>query len=260
MKHNYSVFKRLITVIVVLLAFTFTNIALAQNKQAPDAEPQSMYVSMITVKPGMELEWENFIKKDLIPILKKGGIDGMMALVTDVFGKGSTYMFVIPIQDMAMFDDPDPIAKAAGPDGLALMLSIMQRTVASTHTFLLTGMPDLNIPPKQGYQIKMGVMATMSVAPGRTDDFIKNAKELLAVIKKTNAKAVLTASVGLGGNPNDFIMFVVFDSFKDLGQFPKSFEKAMANTKLTPQTGVTTHVEYTVLKAAPELGIQPKGQ
>lgn len=260
MKQEYSLVKRLMTVIVVLLAFTFTSITLAQNKPASDAEPQAMYVSMVKVKPGMDLEWENFIKKDLNPILKKGGIPQMSVSMTNVFGKGTIYIFLIPVQDMSMFDGPAPIAKAAGPDGLALMLSNMQRTVESSHTFLMTTRPDLNIPPKQGYQVKMGVMATISVVPGRQDDFIKRTRELIAIIGKTNTKAVLTGSVGLGGNPNDFIIFAAFDSFADLGQFPQSMAKAMADTKLTPETGMVTHVEWTVLKMAPELSIHSTEQ
>lgn len=256
MKQYFSASKTLMTVIVLFLIFMFANNGFAQNKQASDAPPQPMGVTIIKVKPGMDLEWENFLKKDLMPRLKKGGFKQMGVSKTNVFGEDSTYLFVWPIENMAQFDGPDPIAAAMGPDGLALVLSNMQRTVASSRTFLMTPIPDLSIPPKQGYEIKMGVMATISVAPGRKDEYIKNDKEFITAIGKTNAKAVLTGNVGLGGNPNDFITFVAFDSFADLGQFPQSIAKVMAKMKLTPQTGVITHVEYMVLKIAPELGIQ----
>ena len=264
MKYFFSVTKTPIAIIALLLVFIFSNTGLAQNKPASkaasDAPPQPMGITVIKVKPGMDLDWENFLKKDLVPMLKKGGFKQMSVSKTNMFGEDSTYIFVWPVENMAQFDGPDPIAAAMGPDGLAVVLSNMQRTVANSRTFLLNPMPDLNIPPKQGYEIKMGVMATISVAPGRKDEYIKNSKELIAAVGKTNAKAVLTGNVGLGGNPNEFIIFVAFDSFADLGQFPQSMGKVMETTKLTPETGVTTHVEYMVVKMAPELGIQPAGQ
>jgi hypothetical protein len=256
MRQDYSLVKRLMTAIVVLLAFTFTSITLAQNKPSSDTQQQPMGVTVIKVKPGMDLEWENFLKKDLIPIMKKGGTKWLGVSKTNVFGKDTIYLFLWPIQDMAELDGPDPISKAMGPDGLALVLSNMQRIVASNHTFLMNTIPDLSIPPKQGYEVKMGVLATVSVTPGRSDEYIKRTKELVAAIGKTNAKAVMSGRVGLGGNPNDFISFVAFDSFADLGQFPQSMAKVMEETKLSPEAGLTTHIEYTVLKMAPELGIQ----
>ena len=38
---------------------------------------------MVQVKPGMGLEWESYLKRDLIPALKKAGMNRMGVLKTN---------------------------------------------------------------------------------------------------------------------------------------------------------------------------------
>ena len=40
----------------------------------------------------------------------------------------------------------------------------------------------------------------------------------------------------------------------------QEMDEFMADVKLTPETGIITHVEYMVLKLVPELSIQQAGQ
>ena len=86
--------KKLITSIVLLFIFMFANSDFAQNRSASDAPPQPMGVTEIKVKPGMDMEWENFLKKELIPILKKAGFKQMNVSKTNIFGEDSTYFFL----------------------------------------------------------------------------------------------------------------------------------------------------------------------
>jgi len=80
---------------------------------------------------------------------------------------------------------------------------------------------------------------------------------MLPVIGKTKVKGMLVGKVGLGGNPNQYIMFALFDSFTDLAQFGAVFTKTSAEMKIAPMSPrIVTHMEYRVLRYAPDLSIQ----
>jgi len=204
----------------------------------------------------MGAEWESFIKNSVVPLLKKAGLQDLRISRTNVFGEDSTYYMMSPIGNLSDLDGPNPIAKVAGPAELTVLTANLQRCVSSMRTFMLTARPDLGIAPKQGYALKMGVLVTTSVAPGRSEEYEKNIKQVVAVMGKTNAKAVMCGKVGLGGNPNQYLMFVAFDSFADMQVFPAAFAKAAAEAKLDSQAGIVQNVEWATLNMLPELGIQ----
>ena len=106
---------------------------------------------------------------------------------------------------------------------------------------MLIDRPDLGIAPKPDYALKIGSAGDPQRRARTHEEFEKSAKALVAVIGKTNAKAILTGKIALGGNPNDYYMFIAFDSFADLGNFVPAFAKAMAEAKLAPETGVVVH-------------------
>jgi hypothetical protein len=176
---------------------------------------------------------------------------------TAQFGDAGNYLLTSRMESLAELDGPSPLVKALGQDGVAALMTKLQRFVASARMYMITGQTNLSIAPKSGYVAKMGVLVTTSVAPGRTEDFEKNFKEVVAVIGKTNAKGVLTAKAGLGGNPNEYTTLVLFDSFADLEKFVPAFTKAAAEAKLAPQTGIVTHQEMAAISNIPELSIQP---
>jgi len=87
---------------------------------------------------------------------------------------------------------------------------------------------------------------------------VKYTKELSAVIAKTNAKGVSVSQIGLGGNPNEFITLVLFDSFADISNFQAAYAKAATEAKLTPApAGTIVNNEWRVYRYAPELSIIP---
>ena len=61
----------------------------------------------------------------------------------------------------------------------------------------------------------------------------------------------------LGGDPNQYNVFVLFDSFDDLDKFIAAFRRAAAEAKLAPApAGVVAHTEWAVYRYRPELSIQ----
>jgi len=240
---------------ILLLAAALASFGFAQTQPAAQ---QARMMMDIQVRPGMELEWETLLKNDVFPALKKSGTNQWDMWKTAVFGEDGHYIWSFPAPPMAQLDQPHPLLKALGPAGMAMLMTRLQRLIIGSRTFVLTSRADLSITPKADYAMKLGVQIASDVAPGRSEEFEKNAKPALAVLGKTNIKGLLTGRVGMGGNPNQYYMLALFDGFSDLMTFMPAFAKASAEAKLAPQpAGVVTHEDVTTFIYAPELSQAP---
>ncbi len=250
--------SKIVVSLMFILAVAFGSLVFAQQKTPTGAATEQQYYGVmdIQVKPGMSLEWENYLKKDLLPALKKAGMKQITTMTTNELGVGDLYTTFWPMAGLAELDGPGPFEKALGPDGLVVLLANVQRCVASSRNYILRILPNQGIAPKPGYVYKMAVVATATVAPGRNEEFENNAKAMLGVLAKTNAKAVHMTNVGLGGNPNEYRTLVAFDSFTDLQNFLPAYMKAMSEAKLSPMTGIVLHMNMQAWKGVPELGIE----
>jgi hypothetical protein len=114
------------------------------------------------------------------------------------------------------------------------------------------------LPLASGYQPKLVAVAIQSVAPGRTADFEKVIKEQMKIAAKANIKGVLVSRVNNGGDPNEYWVSYLLDSFADFDELGPAYRKAIAETKiLPPPAGIVTHVERSIFQFAPELSILP---
>jgi heme-degrading monooxygenase HmoA len=250
----------LCTTAVLLLTALFANFGFTQAKKAPSTAPPQAppyRVMAMQVKPGMGIAWENFLKTDLVPALKKAGVHEFSVWKTAQFGGFGDYFLMTTMESLAALDGPNPLVKALGQEAAAALMAKLQTFVASGRSYVIEPRANLTIEPKPGYVLKMGVLVTNSVAPGRTEEFEKNSKAVMAAIAKTNAKGFLTARVGLGGDPNEYTTLVPFDSFADLEKFIPAFMKAAAEVKLLPEAGVVMHRKYEVISSIPGLSIEP---
>ena len=262
---HMSTTRKLIMAIALLLAATLVVSSLAQDKPAPKAAADQAVMMRITVTQmpnGMVPEWQNYQKNEVIPMMQKAGLTQSYVWRTATFGEAGEFIIARPMKDLSELDAPSPLVKALGQEAATALATGMaakaQRFNAWSRTFMLTGRPDLSIELPAGYAPKLAVMATTDVAPGRTEEYEKYSKEGLPVIRKTNVKGMLVGRVGLGGNPNQYITFVMFDSFTDLDQFGAAYTKAAAEAKLAPTPpGIVTNTEWTTVRYVPELSIQP---
>ncbi len=226
---------------------------------AQAAAPAQSQVNIVQVKPEMTRSFREYLLNDANPALKKSGVTERQVWTTATFGQASEYIFVTPVQKLTDFDEPTPLQKALGPDGMAALTTKRQRHINSATTFLITARPELGAPAAPGYQAKLGVSARAIVTPGHVADFMKFAREQTAVLMKTTAKGVYVAQIGLGGNPNEFITLVLFDSFADIANFTAAYNKAAADAKLQPMAnGTVVNNEWRVYRYAADLSIIPR--
>ena len=238
---------------IVLLATAFTNFSFSQEQQ----EPQSSLMVDIQVKPGMQFEFEKFLKDELIPAMKKGGSQELGVWNRAVFGTANNYILSMPMTGMAEFDNPPAMFTALGQYGAQAMLSKMTQFADSARIYAITQLPDLAIASQDGYVPKIGFHARATVAPGRDAEYLKNAKVVSDLIKKTSAKGFYAHRVGIGGNPNQFYFLVLLDSFADMEVWGQSFQKAVAGTEMPSMAGIVQLMEYSMYGYNAELSIRP---
>ena len=246
----------------VAVRFQFLGTMLAVLSSPPlfaqSAPPAQSQVTIVNVKPDMSRLWREYLTNDANPALKKAGVTQRQVWTTATFGQATDYIVVTPIQSLTEFDDPTPLAKTLGPDGMTALLAKRQRLINGSNSFLITARPELGWAAAAGYQAKLGVSSRNTVTPGRVADFVKFAKDQAAVLMKTNAKGVYVSQIGLGGNPNEFITLVLFDSFADIAKFAEAYGKAATEAKLQPMVpGTVANNEWRVYRYVPELSIIP---
>src|SRR5262245_14541443 len=178
---------------VSLISFVFAQTkapAKSQSKaaekptaQAP-AQRQLLSLQFLRIKPGMGPEWQEFRKSETLPALRKAGVKDQEVWATAIFGEGG-YVIVTPIESLAQYDGPSPAVRALGQEGARAYAAKAARFVESAHSEAIETRPDLSIEPKSGWEPKLAVVTTTTIAPGRDDDyenFIKTA--VLPAIKK----------------------------------------------------------------------------
>ncbi|HZZ32045.1 MAG TPA: hypothetical protein VFE10_08620 [Phenylobacterium sp.] len=234
----------------LLFATAAPTAALAQQPAAP----QAIEITLLHVKPGQEQAFQDWVKNEANPLRIKGGVKDRETWTTTM-GLGGEVYFVRPITGVSSYDTP---SRGVSQAETAAVVAKRQSMILDMRTYLITPLPELSLGPKPGYQAKVAVLSTQSVAPGHVPAYTTNLKALTAVIAKTNAKGVLVSQTGLGGDPNEFNVLVFFDSFADLDRFPAEFGKAATAAKLPPEAaGVVTRTNYRVIRYQPELSIVP---
>jgi hypothetical protein len=252
MQGHTSISRLLIGFCILLLVAVLTNVGFAQ-------EQQLLRVTVIQVNPGMQFEFEDFLKNELFPAMRKGGATQWGSWVI-TFGNMDRYLFTTPLTNLAELDQPNTLLKAVGEEGLRAMMAKMQKYVGSASNSLVLMRPDLGVDVPSSYVPKMGVMVNAAVTPGRQEDYEKITKSIMEIVKKTNAKGAYASRSFMGGNPNEYHTFILFDSFTDMDRFGQAFSKGMDEANIPTNAGIVTQMEYNIYRYAPELSQSPPAE
>lgn len=259
MKRHNIFTKLFLTFGALLLASALTPFCLAQT---PAPTPQTYWVTVTQIKPGLATQYREFIKNETLPAFKKAGGKEWQTYVVAAFGAAGEFWTLRPVENLKQFDEPNFIIKALGEAGARAWDAKRAQMTVSSRSFLISSRPELSSPPPVTETVKIGVGARVSVAPARAAEYEKGLKEnLLPLLKKTNAKGLYINRVGLGGNPNEYLVFVPFDSFEELGKFAAARNKAAAELKTPPAVaGLVLDEQWAVYRFVPELSIAPPPQ
>ena len=252
----------------MILIAAHSHEAIAQNPTpTPQAAPTPEFLSItvVSVKPEMMGEFQNFMKNTTNPALKKGGLKWREVWQnTAAAGDAFEYVIVSPVGKFAEFDGPGALEKGLGPQGLPAWQTKAGSLVNSVRRFIIRTRPDLSFATQSTAAPKMAVVHFVHVAPNRNADyenFLKN--DFVPVMKQAGVTYLVSQTI-FGGNGNEYITLTMRDSFADLDKGPVHVQAlgSEAAQKLTQKmpAGAVVHLERSIARFVPELSIMPATQ
>src|SRR5688572_17619611 len=135
-----------VTILILMAAQSWQ--AVAQNptptpQVAPT--PEFLSITVVSVKPDMIIEFQNFMKNTTNPALKKGGLKWREVWQsTGAAGDAFEYVLVSPVAKLADFDGPGALEKGLGPQGMSAWQTKAGSLVNSVRRFIIRTRPDLS--------------------------------------------------------------------------------------------------------------------
>jgi hypothetical protein len=265
MKQTLQRMLRAFCVSALLLAAAQSHPSLAQTPTStPTAAPTSEFLSItvVSVKPEMMTEFQNYMKDTTNPALKKGGLKWRAVWQsTPAAGNAFEYILVAPMGTFAEFDGPSPIEKGLGAQGFAGWQAKAGSLVTSVRRFIVRTRPDLSFEAKRTGPPKLAVVTSVHVAPNRNNEFenyVKN--DYLPVMKQAQVSYQVSQSI-FGGDANEYVTLTLRESFADLDKGPVvsqvlGAEGAQKLLQKLP-AGTVTHLERSISRFIPELSFMP---
>ena len=261
MKQTELRMLRAACITVVLLAAGHSH---AQNPPpAAEPTPEFLSITVVSVKPEMVTEFQNFVKNTTNPALKKAGVKWRdMWQSTPVSGDAFEYVIVAPVEKFGQYDGPGPLEKGlGGAQAFAAWQTKASTLVNSVRRYIIRTRPDLSFMAKRAGPPKLAVITSVHVAPNRNaefENFVKN--ELTPVMKQAQVSYLVSQTI-FGGDANEYISLTLRDTFTDLDKGPVVVqvlgqEGADKLLQKLP-AGVVTNVERSLTRYVPELSIAP---
>ena len=111
------------------------------------AEHKLGILTTVTAANGRNAEFEAFLKNDVIPALKKGGVTYYTVAQTVYGGDTNQYRTLIPASSFADVAKGHPLERALGADGVAKLLQKSAPFITKLERAIIRYVPDLSFRP-----------------------------------------------------------------------------------------------------------------
>jgi hypothetical protein len=174
----------------------------------------------MVLKPDAAEAWSRMQREEAIPALIKGGYPWVDVWRAGGAGNAFYRSILVPLNDLSELDETAVFTRALGVEGAQDLLARHRELVTSIDTTIVRARPDLGFgtpPPTPG----IGVLTTVSVANGRTQEFEERLRTAVRRELQTNNVASLrVGQVLYGGEANQY--FTLLD-FRDSGDRKPAF-------------------------------------
>ena len=224
--------------------------------------PEFLAITVVSVKPEMMIEFQNFMKNTTNPALKKGGLKWREVWQnTGAAGDSFEYVLVSPVAKFAEFDGPSALEKGLGAQGLPAWQTKAGSLVNSVRRFIVRTRPDLSFAAQRTGPPKLAVIHMVQVAPNRNNDYENYLKTDFVPVMKQAGVTYLVSQTIFGGNANEYITLTMRDSFADLDKGPVLVqalgpEGAQKLLEKLP-AGTVVNLERSITRFVSELSIMP---
>jgi hypothetical protein len=230
--------------------------------QASDkaAAPQWIQLTIVDIQSGMSADWRKIQQEEVLPALKKAESPGRDVWTTGVFGMGSQYVVLTPIQSFAQFDGQNPMVRALGQEQATALAARVAKFEKGRRSYALRTRPDLSYLPDPGRAPKLALVSIVELANGRQAEFESLMKmDVVPAMKKAQVKGYSVAQVVFGGSTNEVITAVAYDTFEEIGKghpFEIALGSAGAAKLMQKSAPLVTHVERHIARFVPELSFR----
>ena len=230
----------------------------AQN--TPSApQRQLLMINEISLKPDTAPEWAELMKTEGIPAQKKAGLPWRDSWANGPGGDPYLRAVVTPINSLAQFDQPNPMAKALG-EGFAAYQAKVRRLVASSHSTIVTTRPDLSFGTRPAVH-KLGLLTVVTAVSGKGADleaFLKS--DVIPALKKGGVSYYSVVQVLFGDDANKYMTLTAVNDFAELAK-GSPIERALGPegmAKLTQKAGpLVSRLERRIIRYLPDLSYGP---
>ena len=110
--------------------------------------PKMAVVAFVSVTPGRSADYENYIKNDLLPVVKKSDVKGYWVHRTVLGGDTNEYVIVTLHDNYAELEKGPPQRRVLGPEGaMKLAQKLPAGTIAHMELIVLRLNPELTFRP-----------------------------------------------------------------------------------------------------------------
>ena len=261
MKETSFRMLRALCVTGVFVVAAQSNGVLAQTPSPTPAGPpvpELLSITVVSVKPGMVPQFQEFMKSNTNPALKKGGLKWRAVWQsTTAAGDAFEYALVAPMTKFAEYDGPSVIEKALGAPGSAAWQAKAGSFVNTVRRYIVRTRPDLSNYVARSGPPKIAVITSIRVAQNRNTDFenyIRN--DFVPVMKQAQVGYSVSQTI-FGGDASEYVTLTLREAFADLDKGPVIVQALGADgaTKLLQKlpAGTITHIERSIIRYVPEL-------
>ena len=254
--------------VLTALAIAWTTAGNAQGRggqgrggaAAQQAPPQRISVAVAQVKPDMVGTYQDLIKNELIPALKKAGVQYRWTWTnTAMGGTGFTFAAVQPVTSYAQYDQPNPAQRAMGDAAFATYNAKLRATLVSTHTTISTLRQDLSIQSNSPAAPPLLQLQTIQIAAGKGAEFTSlMTTDYLPNYRKAGVKDFWAYAINFGAPGGQIVTARALSKFADLDATPGLLQKAGLSPEAAAQINakrgaITTLLQNDVVRYVPEL-------
>lgn len=215
-----------------------------------------LLVTQVRVPPGKVGEWLTLQRNEVVPALKKAGIEDYTTY-QNVIGEVTEFVIVRPFA-FAELDEPDPLDRALGAVGAAALRAKLGECTESMHRSIENRHDDLYLNPGTAAVLFESRYRAM---PGRARDYMAFVRsEMYPVMKQAQADGTfaglsVTTSVQ-GGEPGIITLNMHYADFAPLDGPPpvaKTLGPEGTAAFLAKGAGLITQLDQRILRRLPEL-------
>jgi hypothetical protein len=219
-----------------------------------------LLVTEARVKPEMVEEWLALQRNQVVPALKKAGIEQYTVYQTLV-GDASQFVIVRPLPSFAEFNGPDPLERALGAAAAATLRAKLGDCTDSLHSRIENSQDDFFLDPGAAQTLFVSRYRAM---PGKSRDYMNFVRtEMVPVMRQaqengTFAGLSVTTSVQ-GGEPGIITLNMFYADFAPLDGPPpiaKTLGPAGTAAFLSKGAGLINQLDQSILKRLPDLSFR----